>query len=67
MPDVGDVVQGRLIGRSNGRYIYVRCPDCDERRWISFKPYDPGSTRRCQRCHVKFVRKIFTTNKAKQR
>jgi ribosomal protein S27E len=66
MPNVGDVIQGKLIGRPWGRFIFVRCPDCDRKRWFSYKPHDSASTRRCQPCHTQFVRKLFVINKAKK-
>jgi ribosomal protein S27E len=66
MPNVGDITQGKLIGRPKGRFVWVRCQDCGKERWLSYKPLDPASVRRCHPCHVRYVREVFTLNKAKK-
>jgi ribosomal protein S27E len=59
MPNIGDITQGKLIGRPKGKFIFVQCPDCGKERWLSYKPLDPASVRRCHPCHVQYVRELF--------
>ena len=66
MPTVGDIVPGKEIGKSSTRYIWARCPDCGEERWVPYKPHDPGSSRRCKPCHIKHVSVQFKRPKAER-
>jgi ribosomal protein S27E len=55
MPNLGDIVRSKEIGKERGRYIWARCPDCGLERWSFYNPNNPSSIRRCQPCHIRHV------------
>jgi len=58
MPEIGEIRKGREIGGVSPRnYIWVACPNCNEKRWVrSVK--DKPVYERCQSCASK--KTIFT-------
>ena len=52
MPNIGDKVKGREIGRPVGSlsYEWLACPDCGKERWITLRKGIPVSIR-CRSCH----------------
>ena len=40
--DIGDIVSGKDISKSSGRYIYACCPSCNYTRWIAFRTSAPN-------------------------
>lgn len=57
MPKLGDIIRGRELGKMGSakdrsrRYIFVSCPKCDEKRWISFNPeINKSVSRICVHC-----------------
>ena len=38
MPEINEIVNGKLIGRKDrGRYILKACPTCGKERWIQLR------------------------------
>jgi hypothetical protein len=66
MPNVGDVITGKLIGLPGNRYIWTQCPDCGTERWLRYRSYDPSSVRRCRQCHTNHARGRFKPHKAER-
>jgi transposase-like protein len=59
MPNVGDTINGKLLGKPGSKFIWTVCPDCKAERWSQSRPHDPGSIRRCLSCHRSFTREQF--------
>jgi hypothetical protein len=59
MPNVGDIIQGKLIGLSADKYVWAQCPDCGLERWAQRSSYNPSSIRRCKPCHIQHIRGSF--------
>ena len=53
MPDVGDMVSGKDIGRPNGgRYTWLACMDCGVERWVAYRTLG-AQVARCFKCNKK--------------
>ena len=61
MPNIGDEIRGKEIGKMGSRniemqmHVWVRCPDCDEERWTQKKSaQNPVNniTRYCPQCAI---------------
>ena len=56
MPNVGDIVHGKDLGKSGSYYagikknIYAKCPDCGKERWVILRPSTSSGISRCQSC-----------------
>ena len=58
MPNIGDEIRGKEIGKIGSRniemqmHVWVRCPDCDEERWTQKKSAVNNITRYCPKCTI---------------
>ena len=60
MPNIGDEIRGKDIGKINCKaerflYVWVKCPQCLEERWAQKKSsWDSGNnkTRVCLSCNI---------------
>ena len=56
MPQIGDIVHGRDIGKTGAyyqrirKYIYVKCPSCGVEHWRTLRPTTAGGVSRCNAC-----------------
>ena len=57
MPEKGDTVSGKDIGKRDGIFIYDFCVDCGEGDWVQ-KQRD-GRRDRCRRCHIQNQKRTF--------
>jgi len=52
-PELGTIVRGKEIGRSPySRFIWARCPDCHEERWVHYNQMNSGTLRVCRDCAI---------------
>jgi hypothetical protein len=59
MPEVGDTLSGKVLGKPGNKYIWAACPDCKVERWALYSAVTPSSNRRCKPCHIKHTRGQF--------
>jgi len=54
MPQVGDIAQGKDIGKANGytRFLWASCIDCGVERWVRFDRVG-ASKSRCRPCAIR--------------
>jgi hypothetical protein len=53
MPNVGDTLSGKVLGKLGNRYIWAKCESCGKERWAQYSAVTPSSNRRCKPCHIK--------------
>ena len=58
MPVLGEIQQGRNIGRKSGRWSWVQCPACGEERWAIWRLTN-GSHRTCSPCNLNNQKATF--------
>jgi hypothetical protein len=59
MPNVGDTIAGKVLGKPGNRYIWAQCDTCGNQRWAQYSSYNPNSIRRCKPCHIQHIRGRF--------
>jgi len=56
MPEIGERIRGKQIGRDPHRiYVFIQCPDCQINRWVTASTMHDKrlSERRCNPCAMK--------------
>ena len=66
--DIGDIVSGKDISKSSGRYIYACCPSCNYTRWIAFRTSAPNQKdSSCSSCRIQQQKNSWKVGRASVR
>lgn len=64
-PLIGDIKKGSQVGkkgsRKYGQFMWLACPDCGLKRWVSIRNGIPR-TKRCRNCSNRYVHELMGHN-----